>query len=350
MAEIKPAPKVAVIMPAYNAAAYIADSVRSVLSQSCRDIELIVIDDGSQDDTADILAGLAAQDERMRSITVPNGGPAMARNRGIEAVRPGTEYVTFIDSDDALSTDAVEYALKGAENGAELVIFGFTIVGADGSKRDYFEPQQELRPGDLGEAFPRLYKANLLNQVWGKLYKTELLTGEDSVRFKDYRWGEDRLFVFDCLERAGLVRVLPDCQYSYVMHSGESLITKYYDKKFQVCLEADEQAERLAGRFGAEDQSVLRYMFAKSIFSCITTLFSPSCPLNYGEKLAEVRRILNNDRVQRRCRDTRLGLSVEVLCAVLRTGSAPLTLAAFRMVALAGQAAPRLFTAIKHKK
>ena len=192
--------KVSLVMPAYNAAGFIRRSVGSVLSQSYKNIELIVVDDGSKDNTAAVLSEIAAEDERLRPITVENGGPAMARNRGIEAASPDTDYFMFIDSDDELLPDAVEYALKGAESGAELVAFGFTIVSADGSKRDYCEPEKLISRSDFGKEFADLYKANLLNQVWGKLYSAELLR-DGGVRFKDYRWGEDRLFIFDCLEK-----------------------------------------------------------------------------------------------------------------------------------------------------
>lgn len=349
MPETGNAPRVALIMPAYNAAAFIAGSVRSVLDQSCRDIELIVVDDGSADGTWQILTELAAEDSRLRPIRAENGGPALARNRGLEAVRPGTDYVMFVDADDALEPDAVDYALKKAA-GAELVILGFAILREDGGENRYTEPEQRLGPAELGEAFPRLYKANLLNQVWGKLYKAELVTGEKGVRFADYRWGEDRLFIFDCLERVRAVQILPACKYRYVMHKGESLITRYYDRKFQVCLLADRRAEELAERFGSEDRAWLRTMFAKSVFSCLTNLFSPSCGLSRREKREAVREIVTNEQVRRRCRDAAGGLPVRLLCAVLRSGSVGLTLLCFRLVAWVGRAAPRLFIRLKHKK
>ena len=344
------APRLTVIMPAYNAQKYIAASARSVLSQSFEDLELIVIDDGSRDNTAAVLAELAARDSRLRPVTVQNGGPAAARNRGIAEMRPGTEFVLFIDADDELSPGALDRALKGAESGAELVLFGYTIVDANGRETLYGEPEQLLSREALGEAFPRLYKANLLNQAWAKLYRADLLTGPEAPRFQDYRWGEDRLFVFDCLERVKTVCVLPQSGYRYVMHPGESLISRYYDKKFHVCLTADEKAEALAAAFGVTDQAALRYMFAKSVFSCITTLFSASCTLSGAEKRAVVKEILENDRVRRRCRDTAAGLPTESLCAVLRTGSVSLNLLAFRMVALAGEALPGLFIRLKHRK
>ena len=349
MPESGKAPKVTLIMPAYNAAAYISASVRSVLDQSFRDWELIVVNDGSGDDTGRILATLSDGDARLRPMTVENGGPALARNRGLAAVKPGTEYIMFLDADDALAPDALEYALSGAEDGAELVIFGFSILGADGSRRDYSEPEKLLSRSEFGARFAGLYKANLLNQVWGKLYKAELLL-DNGILFQDCRWGEDRLFIFDCLAHMQLVRILPKCKYRYIMHRGESLITRFYDRKFSICLEIDRQAEALCASFGVDEQADFRYMFAKSVFSCLTNLFSASCLLSKEEKRAVAEGIIRDERVLRRCRNVSGGLAPKLLCAVLRSGSIGLNLFVFRLVALAGRAAPRLFTALKHRK
>ena len=96
------APKVAIIMPAYNASEFIEASVRSILAQSFKDICLIVVDDGSRDDTAAILGRIAAEDSRLKPVTTANAGPAMARNHGLSLVDPGTEYIMFADADDEL--------------------------------------------------------------------------------------------------------------------------------------------------------------------------------------------------------------------------------------------------------
>lgn len=342
------APKVAVIMPAYNASEYIEASVRSILKQSFRDLELIVVNDGSKDNTAELLAALAAEDARVRPVTVENGGPAMARNHGLDLVQPGTEYIMFADSDDELSPEAISYALENAR-GAELVLLGFTIRNADGSEANYFEPEQHLEQDTMGPAIGRLYKANLLNQVWAKLYKAELIQ-HNNIRFPDYRWGEDRLFIYACLEKAGRVAVLPECIYTYIMHPGESLITKYYDRKFAVCLESDARMQQLCRRFNVADEGDFRYMFAKSIFSCITTLFANNCPLSEKEKRAVIREIVSHPQVKERCRDAFGGTAVKGLCKVLQTGNVSLNYAAFRFVAWTGAALPALFTKLKHRK
>ena len=340
--------KVSLIMPAYNAEAHIARSVASVLSQTYKNLELIVVDDGSKDNTAKILAEIATKDSRVKPMTVENGGPAVARNKGIAAASQDTDYFMFIDSDDEYLPDAIEYAMQGAERGAELVVMGYSIVSADGSRRDYCE-QEGFYSGDFGQHFARLYKANLLNQVWGKLYSARIIR-EFNVTFPDYRWGEDRFFVFDCLENANAVYVLPQCKYLYIMQQGESLISKFYDKKFAVCLEIDERVEKLCGKYGIEDDSVFRYMFAKSIFSCLTNLFTPSCKFSHKEKRGYVKNLVNNQRVLCRTKGAAGGVPVKLLCAVISSKWVYLNLLCFWLVAVAGKIAPKLFIKIKHKK
>ena len=343
-------PKVSIIIPAYNAEAYIENSVRAILAQSYGNIELLVIDDGSKDATPRLLAAMAAEDGRLKPFTVPNGGPAMARNRALELMDRESKYVLFSDADDLMEPDTVEYAVTEAEASfADMVIFGFSIVNADGTANDYCEPEQRLTRADLQTGLAPLYKANLLNQVWGKLLRTDLIM-ENSIRFPDYRWGEDRLFIYDCLEKLEKLSVLPECKYRYLMHPGESLITRYYDKKLTVCLQADDRMEELCREFGVEEQGYFKYMFVKSIFSCFTTLFSDSCPLSRREKRDYAASVLRNDHVRRRSRGAAGGAAVKLLCAVLHTGSPGLTLLVFRLVSGVGRVAPRLFLKLKHKK
>ena len=346
--EEQKAPRAAVIVPAYNAASTIENTVRGILNQTMGDLLLIVVDDGSTDETAAILARLQREDGRLLPITVENGGPARARNLALERVPPGTEYLMFSDADDLLAPDTLKYAIENAGD-ADLVLMGFSIRNPDGSVADYCEPEQHLTPDTIGPALGRLYKANLLNQVWAKLFRAELVLN-NHLRFADYRWGEDRLFIYDCLERAERVAVLPACKYQYIMYPGESLITRYYDKKLDVCVLSDTRMEELCRRFGVTEEGDFRYMFMKAVFSCMTTLFSPKCTLSEAQKRAEIRRTVMNVRVQSRSRGVFGGPAVKTLCAVIRTKSVPLNYAAFYAVARAGEYAPKLFTKLKHRK
>lgn len=356
------APLVTVIMPAYNARAYIEHSVSSVLEQTFRDLVLWVVNDGSTDDTAEILQYLASKDDRLKVLTVPNGGPAKARNIALDQADPGTQFFMFLDADDVLLPGAIQYALTGAggedatfvtETGtgqpADLTLFGFSIVSVDGTQRDYFEPAQSLTRDDLGPHLARLYKANLLNQVWGKLLHADLIQAH-SIRFQDCRWGEDRLFLFDCLDHAQTIEVLPACQYHYLMHPGESLITRFYDQKFAICCQIDQRMEALCQDLGVTDQAAFRYMFVKSVYSCLTTLFARSCPLTRQEKRAYIQEIITNPQVQRRCRDASGGRTIQMLCRALQSGSVSRVYRTARSMALAGRLLPGLFLRIKHRK
>ena len=167
--------KVSVIMPAYNSEKYIERSIKSVLSQTHSALELIVVDDGSTDRTPAILRRLASGDSRLRVVRTENHGPALARNVALEQVAEDADFVTFIDADDELLPDALSYALEPAGSGADLILFGFSIVEADGKEREYHEFDCLVRTQDMRTAFPRLYKANLLNQVWAKLYSARIL-------------------------------------------------------------------------------------------------------------------------------------------------------------------------------
>ena len=213
---------VMVIVPAWNAENYIEATLRSVLAQTYRALRIFVVDDGSTDTTPQILARLAAEDPRLSFVTVANGGPAAARNCALARLPEETRWVMFLDADDQLLPEALETALANGD-GADLVLFGYAIRRQDGSLRPYCEPEELLDREGLARALPRLYKANLLNQVWAKLFAAPILEG---LRFPDYRWGEDRLFLFDALERAVTIKVLPQILHRYIMHEGESLITR----------------------------------------------------------------------------------------------------------------------------
>jgi glycosyltransferase involved in cell wall biosynthesis len=123
---------VSVVVPAYNAAATIEATMRSILGQSYKDLEVIVVDDGSRDDTLAILAPIAATDARVRIVQQPNGGVARARNRGIAEARG--DFIAPVDADDLWRFDKIQRQMEvmraaGPEMG--LVYTWFAIIDAN---------------------------------------------------------------------------------------------------------------------------------------------------------------------------------------------------------------------------
>ena len=146
-------PKVTILVAAYNAAPFLPKCLDSLLAQTLEDIQVVCIDDGSTDDTPDVLQRYAAADRRIEVIALPeNHGQAYARNQGLLTAKG--DYVCFLDSDDWLSADALQRAVGvfEAHSLTDCVLFQVDIVETDRTKR-YPRPPFTVLSGE--EAFRR---------------------------------------------------------------------------------------------------------------------------------------------------------------------------------------------------
>ena len=179
---------ISVIMPVYNVADYLSQSIESVLHQNHQNLELILIDDGSTDGSGAICDDYACRDGRVRVIHQKNGGAAAAKNAGLR-IAAGT-YLCFVDSDDYLEPDVYGYMLKKLqEQDADAVQFSFRDVYTN-----HTEPQI-LPPCVLNERefllrFTKDWSCPLL---WNKLYKRSLF---DGVFFEEGHKIDDEYFTY----------------------------------------------------------------------------------------------------------------------------------------------------------
>lgn len=137
------APLFSVVIPVYNRAELLRSALQSVRAQSCRDFEVIVVDDGSADDPAQTVAAFA--DPRIRCVRQENSGASAARNRGIDLARG--RYVAFLDSDDGFLPHHLERMAKLLENTADTAGFARMIVDR-GNGRTFLKPPRGPRPGE----------------------------------------------------------------------------------------------------------------------------------------------------------------------------------------------------------
>ena len=179
---------ISVIMPVYNVETYLSQSIESVLNQDHRNLELILIDDGSPDGSGAICDAYAARDNRVRVIHQKNGGAASAKNAGLR-IASGT-YLSFVDSDDYLEPNVFGYMLKTLKDqNADAVQFSFQDVYTD-----RVEPNI-LVPGIMNEReylsrFPKDWTCPLL---WNKLYKRSLF---DGIFFEEGHKIDDEYFTY----------------------------------------------------------------------------------------------------------------------------------------------------------
>lgn len=173
---------VSIIIPAYNTGKYLCECLDSVLRQTWRDIEVIVVNDGSTDATEEIARGYAARDGRVKLITVSNGGQAAARNIGLD--RAEGEWIAFVDSDDMLYPRAIETLMGIAlRSGAPIACGRFMEgrrwvgerYGGDGSNREHGEAEIPFELLTAEEFMERmLYQSGADSSVCCKLYARRL--------------------------------------------------------------------------------------------------------------------------------------------------------------------------------
>lgn len=289
---------ISVIVAAYNIADYIERGVHSICAQTYRNLEIIVVDDGSTDETGVLCDRLAEEDNRVRVIHKENGGPAEARNRGIAVARG--RYIGFVDGDDWIDSDMYEKMLGALkEQGADLAICRYRQVHktytADESvdRAVLFEGQEAL------EYYVRETKEYAIqNAAWNKLYKKEILAG---IAFPEGKWYEDIMFATMALARAESCIYLDTACYNYIIdREGSIMNTQINPRTFTDQIPAYYEKTAFLKRLGRQDLADIHdYFFYKRLLLFYYQLQGSTVP-EKERYLQRIAQILQED--EERCR------------------------------------------------
>lgn len=200
---------VSVIIPVYNGAEFLEDCLRSVMNQSYRDIEIIVIDDGSTDNSFSICERLAKEDRRIRLIQQTNSGVSAARNRGIQ--ESGGEFITFVDADDIMVFDSIETLLKYKED-YDFVVGSFETFRYKWSSQTIL-PSKAYKLNEDIQAFLELDR--YIVTPWGKLYRTEIIKKNALTFDERLAYGEDTVFNIEYCRHVNRAVTIRDVVYRY---------------------------------------------------------------------------------------------------------------------------------------
>lgn len=207
-------PTVSVIIPVYNAQKHLCDAVKSVLDQVPQRSEIILINDGSKDDSLQVCQQLSSKDGRIRVIDQANAGPGAARNAGLD-VATG-EFILFVDSDDMLLEGAVDRLLD-AIKGHDLVIAAFIFKQSNrtATVRSLVKQDCSMDKTTFLDAYVRRPGSFYYSVLWNKLYRRSLIEGMN-LRFRtDIAWGEDYVFNTYYNGAVNSVAFLKDSVYQY---------------------------------------------------------------------------------------------------------------------------------------
>ncbi len=204
-------PLVSIIIPVYNATAYVSACLESLLAQRYQNLEIICVNDGSTDDSAKILQNLSNVDSRITLLSQSNQGPSCARNTGL-SIASG-EYVYFLDSDDKLDKTMVERCVAILEKSqADIVAFDIQTVDETGRGFQAFEQRNQLfRDGEVISGLDFLWRESEVSKqtaVWSYFFRRKLIEA-NKIRFYPHIIHEDELFHYQFL-------ISPDIQVTYL--------------------------------------------------------------------------------------------------------------------------------------
>lgn len=221
--------KISVIVPVYNAANYIAKCIQSVQNQTFSSWELILIDDGSQDNSLDIIRRFAIEDDRIKVIHQENSGAGMARNNGIENAIG--DYIVFLDSDDYISE---KYLSLLSSHNEDVVFIDVEAVDEGGNvvRREYLSQYKNMDKDD----FLRAQMTGKIN--WGgvrKVVKRKIID-TNNIRYSDHKVGEEALFTYSSVFNSKTIGFIEKPIYFYIQRADSLSHAKIDDPWGEVAL------------------------------------------------------------------------------------------------------------------
>ena len=222
---------ISVIVTAYNIQDYLPRCLESLLGQTYERLEIIVVDDGSTDGTAEICDRYARKCEQIKVIHRENGGPSAARNAGLEIAQG--EYIGYVDGDDWVEPDMYAEMIKAClDTGAQIAICTYREVG---------EGAREIRPTGNRVELSReealeMYicgdqQYHIYHSVWSKLFERKLI---EDIRFTEGRKSEDIMYTTWALTKAGKCVFLDTPYYNYMVDRQTSIMnSQIHERRFQ---------------------------------------------------------------------------------------------------------------------
>ena len=227
-------PLISVIIPVYNVEPYLARCLDSVLSQTHTNLEVLIVDDGSTDNSGLICDEISKKDGRVRVSHKASGGVSSARNAGMDAARG--DWVAFVDADDWIEPDMLEKLLRAAsENGAQMAGCGYVQYRPGGNRVKVTCPELDgfVRSADILEYYIR---ENDFVRVWSLIYSRDMLESDGAgskIRFnKELLLREDTPFVVEAMLVAGSFAYVPEALYHYCWREG-SLVNAPFIPQYQ---------------------------------------------------------------------------------------------------------------------
>ena len=312
---------VTIVVPAYNVERTIENCIKSLLSQTYDKIEIIIVDDGSSDNTYNIIERLAEKDKRIRVIKQRNKGASSARNRGIREATG--KFIVFVDADDTIMANMVETLVdKQKKYDVDLVQSAILRI-SDKKDRQILSDKiihQYKNREEIKNNFFEIFE-NELNSPVGKLYRKEIIF-ENNILFDErLEVSEDLCFNLHYLEHIESMVFVPELLYRYCLNN--SYLTKKYKKNL---FDIRKRAIKILDDFLIRNELVrdkVYYLYIKLVFASAMQEFENR--ENRKERYKEIEKNLGRMEVQDAINECKPSGYVEkILCYIIKTQNAAL--------------------------
>lgn len=220
-------PLLSIIVPAFNIESYISRCLESLINQNYKNIEIIVVDDGSKDKTGEIIDSYVQKDSRIKVIHKKNEGVSIARNIGIDIAKGN--YIGFVDGDDTVDEEMFEVLIENAvKYSADISHCGYKMVFP--SRTDYYYNTEDIIIQNNYDGLKDLLKADRIEPgLWNKIYKANLF---DDIRLNsNIKYNEDLLANFYLFKKSTKSVFYDKCMYNYMIRKGSAATKKISKNK-----------------------------------------------------------------------------------------------------------------------
>lgn len=280
-------PKISIIVPVYKVEPYIHKCIDSILNQTFRDFELILVDDGSPDNCGNICDEYAKRDKRIVVIHKENGGQATARNAALDIARG--EYIGFVDSDDYIESDMYEFLYNMCiENKCEIANCSSTI---------YFKDRVQVNGGhdliihDTKEAMKVATEGILYDEcLWTKLIKRRLF---NNLRIPEGIAYEDTAFTYKLIDRAKRICSKGEAKYNYIKRDNSTMDRAIKNVKIDAVLVYEEMYKFMENKY-PELCDLVALKLANNTMTVMNLMIKQKQFSEYKDNYKKVAKILNS--------------------------------------------------------
>lgn len=300
-------PLISIIVPIYKVEAYLERCLESLMGQSYRNLEIILVEDGSPDRCGEICDAYARKDQRIRVIHQQNKGLSGARNSGIDIARG--DYLAFVDSDDYVASDYIAslYQLI-CESGCTIAQCRFDYVQGEPIKTEENSAWRIYRGESLmQQLYGEEEEATYFVVAWNKLYKRELFR---NIRYPEGRIHEDEATTYKLFHEGKKLAFSDRALYGYFTENTGSITAKFSGKRLQWLTANEERIDFLKNN-GYE--SILPAAYRKLCDACITFYFRCTPDVEDGKQLKkDLKKRLSQYRVQGRAQIQKLPMQTRI--------------------------------------